>query len=73
VFVHHSKIGGLLTALGQNLRLPHRTIGIRFTPDSGIDSRSQALPSRAITGLPAPQQICIVSAQWEYQKGADLD
>jgi hypothetical protein len=33
--VHHSKIGGLLTALGQNLRLPHRTIGIRFTPDSG--------------------------------------
>jgi hypothetical protein len=59
--------------LSQKPALQRRSIAVRFTPVSGIDSRSQALPSRAITGLPAPQQICIVSAQWEYQKGADLD
>jgi hypothetical protein len=31
--------------------LPHRSIAVCFTPVSGIDSRSQALPSRAISGL----------------------
>jgi hypothetical protein len=40
-----------MTGLGQNLRLPHRTIAVRFTPVSGIDSRSQALPGRARTAL----------------------
>jgi hypothetical protein len=32
--VHHSKIARAMTGSGQNLRLPHRNIGIRFTPIS---------------------------------------
>ena len=40
VFVHHSKIGGRLTALGQKPALPRRSIGVRFalnkqTPTGG--------------------------------------
>jgi hypothetical protein len=36
-----------MTAWGQWHALPHRSIAVRFTPVSGINSRSQALPSRA--------------------------
>jgi hypothetical protein len=32
---------------GQLHALPRSSIAVRFTPVSGIDSRSQALPSRA--------------------------
>jgi hypothetical protein len=37
--------------------LPRRSISVRFTPVSGIDSRSQALPGRAKTGREQMQQI----------------
>jgi hypothetical protein len=47
----------VMTASGQWHALPHRSISVRFTPVSGIDSRSQALPSRAITGPEQVQQI----------------
>ena len=36
------------SAPGQKPALPCRSIAVRFTPVSGIDSRSQALPGRAI-------------------------
>src|ERR1700738_5315899 len=37
----------LMTASGHLHALPRRIISVRFTPVSGIDSRSQALPGRA--------------------------
>jgi hypothetical protein len=43
--------------LGQLFALPRCSIAVRFTPVSGIDSRSQALPSRAITGREQMQQM----------------
>jgi hypothetical protein len=36
-----------MPASGQWHALPRRSIAVCFTPVSGIDSRSQALPSRA--------------------------
>jgi hypothetical protein len=39
----------LMTAWGQLHALPRRSIAVRFTPVSGIDSRSQALPGCAIS------------------------
>jgi hypothetical protein len=36
-----------MSLMGQLHALPRRSIAVRFTPVSGIDSRSQALPSRA--------------------------
>jgi hypothetical protein len=36
-----------MSQLGQLHALPHCNIAVCFTPVSGIDSRSQALPSRA--------------------------
>jgi hypothetical protein len=42
--------------------LPRRSISVRFTPVSGIESRSQALPSRAITGREQMQQM---DAGWQ--------
>src|SRR6202011_1538038 len=50
--VQHSKFGCRLTATGQKHALPRRSIAVCFTPVSGIDSRSQALPSRANCGHP---------------------
>ena len=43
---------------GQLFALPHRSIAVRFTPVSGIDSRSQALPSRATSGLMQCNKRC---------------
>jgi hypothetical protein len=40
-----------MSAWGQKHALPRRCIAVRFTPVSGIDSRSQGLPSRANCGL----------------------
>jgi hypothetical protein len=56
VVVQHSKIARSTSAVGQLHALPHRSIAVRFTPVSGIDSRSQGLPSRAMSGPSAPQQ-----------------
>src|ERR1700732_3811415 len=41
---------------GHLAALPLCSIAVRFTPVSGIDSRSQALPSRSITGREHTQQ-----------------
>jgi hypothetical protein len=46
----------LMSARGQWHALPRRSISVRFTPVSGIDSRSQALPSRANSGREQVQQ-----------------
>jgi hypothetical protein len=45
-----------MAATGQLFALPHRSIAVRFTPVSGIDSRSQVLPSRATSGREQMQQ-----------------
>jgi hypothetical protein len=45
-----------MTASGQLHALPRCSIAVRFTPVSGIDSRSQALPGRATTGREQMQQ-----------------
>jgi hypothetical protein len=45
------KPGSSTSGLGHLHALPRRSVAVRFTPVSGIDSRSQALPSRAKTGL----------------------
>jgi hypothetical protein len=45
-----------MTAWGHLHALPRRSIAVRFTSVSGIDSRSQGLPSRAITGREQMQQ-----------------
>jgi hypothetical protein len=45
-----------MTATGHLSPLPRRSIAVRFAPVSGIDSRSQALPSRATSGPSASQQ-----------------
>jgi hypothetical protein len=45
-----------MTAVGQWHALPRRSIAVRFTPVSGINSLSQALPGRAITGREQVQQ-----------------
>src|SRR3984893_12500317 len=50
--VHHRNFGHLISATGHFAALPRCSIAVRFTPVSGIDSRSQALPSRATSGLP---------------------
>src|ERR1700738_92871 len=46
-----------MTEMGQWHALPRRSIAVRFTPVSGIDSRSQGLPGRAISGREQMQQI----------------
>src|ERR1700730_1189456 len=43
-----------MSALGQLHALPRRSIAVCFTPVSGIDSRSQGLPSRANS---RPEQV----------------
>jgi hypothetical protein len=45
-----------MSQLGQWHALPRRSIAVRFTPVSGIDSRSQGLPSRANSGCEQSQQ-----------------
>ena len=42
--------GPLLSELGQLPAFPPRSVAVRFTPVSGIDSRSQGFPSRAKSG-----------------------
>ena len=49
--VHHSKFGHPTSATGQLHALPRRSIAVCFTQISGINSRSQALLSRATCGL----------------------
>jgi hypothetical protein len=46
----------LRSELGQWHALPRRSIAVRFTPVSGIHSRSQGLPSRANSGREQMQQ-----------------
>jgi hypothetical protein len=40
-----------MATMGQLHALPHRNIAVCFTPVSGIDSCSQGLPGRAISGI----------------------
>jgi hypothetical protein len=42
--------------MGQLHTLPHRSIAVCFTPVSGIDSRNQAFPSRAMSRREQVQQ-----------------
>jgi hypothetical protein len=49
-----------MTGVGHLHVLPRRSIAVRFTPVSGIDSRSQALPGRAKPRTRAPQQTASI-------------
>jgi hypothetical protein len=60
--------------MGHFHALPHRSIAVRFTPVSGIDSRSQALPGRAMTGREQMQQMtCAGSTFFDQLVGALLE
>jgi hypothetical protein len=52
--VHHSKFSRTWSEMVQLHALPRRSIAVCFTPVSGIDSRSQALPGRANS---RPEQV----------------
>jgi hypothetical protein len=54
--MHRGKVFAPESEKGQLHALPRRSIAVCFTPVSGIDSRSQALPSRARSGCEQSQQ-----------------
>src|ERR1700732_3958416 len=55
-----------MSQMGRSHALPRHGIAVCFTPVSGIDSRNQALPSRARSGsqrLPRPSGLVLLPSQ----------